>query len=292
MSNINILQACNFTQPCNSWRRIKHDFLHHFHKPRVDLLVWILITKLAPTYYRKLDRLMNDNGRYHELACWRKAFKRDWKRSATTPITLPLNDKYRLNVLTWVCTCPHFCKSRFLLCKHLVQSVHPVPPIFFLEVKRNRTTPFWQHASLVSLAKPAVDGEDMGIQPSTSAQVLNGENVKDLHGDASDESDDGVIDLGDYEPGRHQTMGEKLIARANLLREFADGLSYQVQFNDHRWVETLEREGGSLFRLASSCLDRERRFSSTRGTSPTTWERATTSAMYYRTRPPRRDAMS
>ncbi|KAJ3792935.1 hypothetical protein GGU11DRAFT_651569, partial [Lentinula aff. detonsa] len=40
---------------CEShWRRIKHDFLHHFHKPRLDLLVWILVTKLAPTYYRKL----------------------------------------------------------------------------------------------------------------------------------------------------------------------------------------------------------------------------------------------
>ncbi|KAJ7210775.1 hypothetical protein GGX14DRAFT_363219, partial [Mycena pura] len=35
------------------WRRIKRDFLHHFHKPRLDLLVWILITKLAPKYYRR-----------------------------------------------------------------------------------------------------------------------------------------------------------------------------------------------------------------------------------------------
>ncbi|KAJ7043906.1 hypothetical protein C8F04DRAFT_894863, partial [Mycena alexandri] len=35
------------------WRRIKHDFLHHFHMPRCDLLAWILIVKLAPTYYRK-----------------------------------------------------------------------------------------------------------------------------------------------------------------------------------------------------------------------------------------------
>ncbi|KAJ7220474.1 hypothetical protein GGX14DRAFT_674827 [Mycena pura] len=38
------------------WRCIKHDFLHHFHMPRCDLLAWILIVKLAPSYYRKLDR--------------------------------------------------------------------------------------------------------------------------------------------------------------------------------------------------------------------------------------------
>ncbi|KAJ3741760.1 hypothetical protein DFH05DRAFT_1573067, partial [Lentinula detonsa] len=43
------------TMICEShWRCIKKDFLHHFHKPRLDLLVWILVTKLAPTYYRKL----------------------------------------------------------------------------------------------------------------------------------------------------------------------------------------------------------------------------------------------
>ncbi|KAF8209756.1 hypothetical protein K438DRAFT_1571712, partial [Mycena galopus ATCC 62051] len=36
------------------WRRIKKDFLHHFHKPRLDLLVWILVVKLAPRYYRRL----------------------------------------------------------------------------------------------------------------------------------------------------------------------------------------------------------------------------------------------
>ncbi|KAJ7593159.1 hypothetical protein C8J56DRAFT_755743, partial [Mycena floridula] len=36
------------------WHRIKHDFLHHFANPRVDLLVWVLVTKVAPCYYRKL----------------------------------------------------------------------------------------------------------------------------------------------------------------------------------------------------------------------------------------------
>ncbi|KAJ7757209.1 hypothetical protein DFH07DRAFT_742226, partial [Mycena maculata] len=46
------------------WRRIKQDFLHHFHMPCCDLLAWILIVKLAPTYYRKLEWLLTDTGRY------------------------------------------------------------------------------------------------------------------------------------------------------------------------------------------------------------------------------------
>jgi len=63
-----------------SWRRIKHDFLHCFHMPRCDLLVWILVTKLAPTYYRKLDQLLKETGRYRELSSWRKEFKKIWRK--------------------------------------------------------------------------------------------------------------------------------------------------------------------------------------------------------------------
>ncbi|KIK55056.1 hypothetical protein GYMLUDRAFT_133009, partial [Collybiopsis luxurians FD-317 M1] len=36
------------------WCKIKNNFLHHFHKPCVDFLIWILTAKLAPIYYQKL----------------------------------------------------------------------------------------------------------------------------------------------------------------------------------------------------------------------------------------------
>ncbi|EGN98063.1 hypothetical protein SERLA73DRAFT_123461 [Serpula lacrymans var. lacrymans S7.3] len=185
---------------------------------------------------------------YRELASWRKVFKRDWKQAATSPITMPLNNKYRLNTLTWVCTCPHFSTSRFLLCKHLVQDVHPVPPLFFLEVKR-----------------------DSDIR------------------DDEESDDEGIIDVRGME---NWSVGETMVTHANLLRDFADGILYQAQFNNHQWGQSLEREGVSLFRLASHCLERERQFNLTRGTSPTTWEKTTTSAMYYRTCPPRANALS
>ncbi|KAG0693971.1 hypothetical protein DFH29DRAFT_792377, partial [Suillus ampliporus] len=35
------------------WWHIKVDYLMHFSKPRVDLLIWILVVKLAPTYYKR-----------------------------------------------------------------------------------------------------------------------------------------------------------------------------------------------------------------------------------------------
>ncbi|KAJ6586198.1 hypothetical protein B0H19DRAFT_925748, partial [Mycena capillaripes] len=69
------------------------------------------------------------------------------------------------------------------------------------------------------------------------------------------------------------------------IRDFADGLEYQRQFQDSRMLDTLEREGASFLRLADNCLSRERRVNSTRSTAPSTWERSTSNAMFYRTRP-------
>jgi hypothetical protein len=85
--------------------------------------------------------------------------------------------------------------------------------------------------------------------------------------------------------GNNSTFCECLADRIKTLRDFCDGLKYQIQFEDQRMLATVEREGAGLFRLADNCLSKERRFNSTRAASPTTWERTTTNAMYYRTRP-------
>ena len=93
--------------------------------PCCDLLIWVLVAKLAPSYYRKLDWLFANMGHYHELASWQKIFKWTWRESEQKPITLPLNDTYWPDPIKWVCTGPYFVLSRFLLCKHLVQSRLP-----------------------------------------------------------------------------------------------------------------------------------------------------------------------
>ncbi|KAJ7444262.1 hypothetical protein B0H11DRAFT_1695726, partial [Mycena galericulata] len=69
------------------------------------------------------------------------------------------------------------------------------------------------------------------------------------------------------------------------LRDFSDGIEYQRQFRDSRMLDVLEREGASFLRLAENCLSRERRVNSTRSAAPSTWERSTLNAMFYRTRP-------
>ncbi|KAJ7661459.1 hypothetical protein DFH06DRAFT_1268903 [Mycena polygramma] len=236
------------------WRRIKRDFLHHFHKPRLDLLVWILVTKLAPRYYRRLDIMLGDTGRYRELPSWRKDFKAEWKRCREVPITLPLNEKYRPDPYRWV-------------------SVHPVHPVFFLEVTRNRTTPFWPHPSLRPLDGPPA--------PSTAPVTRTvGTSAPHDDSDGGDDSDEELVDVR-----ARATYDERLTSTLGKVRDFCDAMEYQRQFHDTRMLDTLDREGASFFRLIDQCLMRERRENPTRSAAPNTWDRSTANAMFYRTRP-------
>ncbi|KAJ7728356.1 hypothetical protein B0H16DRAFT_1470528 [Mycena metata] len=220
-----------------SSRRIKRNFLHHFHKPRLDLLVWILVVKLAPRYYRRLDIIMADRGRYRELPSWRKDFKSEWKRCREAPITLPLNEKYRPDPYRW---------SRFLLCKHLVQAVHPVDPIFFLEVTRNRTTPFWSHPTLRPLESTP---PPLGTTPVLSSATSNPARYNQFTTD--DDSDKELVEIW-----AGPTFDERLTAQCEVA---------------------------GFFRLGDQFQSREHRENSTRSVAPTMWSAG--NAMFFRTRP-------
>lgn len=242
--------------------------------------------------------MLNNIGRFRDLSSWRKAFKAQWKQCRRTRISVPLNPKYRPDPYKWVCTCPYFVKSRFLLCKHLVQAVHPVDPVFFLEVQRNRTIPFWSHPSLIPLLPPTGPTLAPVTQgaPTPAVTIIptaqSGARAEDsdAEGDdgvGSDDDDDGLVDTGnsaELNTGR-ETFDERLTAYIQTMRDFCDGLEYQRKFQDSRFLNTLERQGAGFFRLAENCLSRERRINSTRSAAPTTWEQSTANAMFYRTRP-------
>ncbi|KAJ7086004.1 hypothetical protein B0H15DRAFT_950602 [Mycena belliarum] len=249
------------------WRRIKHDFLHHFHMPRCDLLAWILIVKLAPSFYLKLDRLLTDTGRYRELPSWRKAFKREWRVLEKRPITLPVNDAYKTDAKKGLCT-----------------SVQPVPAVFFLEVKRQRTAPFWVHPLLQPLADGVQDrDEDTHDLQDGPSEEIEGSMGAATSQDWDNDEDDG--DLVDTQEDNTRTFGEAMDENIDLILEFAKGLKFQRQFRDQRMLQTLEKEGASFLRLARACLVKEKRLTSTRGKAPSTWDKSTSAAMFYRARP-------
>lgn len=276
---------------------MKEDYLHHFSMPRVDLLVWVMVTKLAPRYYQKIDVMLCDIGRYRELPKWREEFKFAWKKAEKTPITMPMNKKYKPDVKSFVCTCPQFVISRFLICKHLVQLFHPVSPVFFLEVTRNRTVPFWSHSTLRPLANTEEGIDPEGGTASTGDSHNNKTyaseddvpNAAGIDLDSDDlefeANDNQLVDM--WEGRERKTYEEEMRGKISLIRDFCDGLEHQIQFQDLRFLTTLEIEGARFFRLAGNCLSREKRQNSSRASSPTTWERSTANAMFYRSRPSR-----
>jgi hypothetical protein len=175
---------------------------------------------------------------------------------------MPLNDKYRPDPHKWVCTCPAFARSRFLTCKHLIQAVQPVPPTFFLQVKRNRTLPFWQHPTLIPLeGNPSVTANS---SHATKAADDDDDNEQDPCREASNEDDtENIVDmeatLWECDGG---TYRERLVDDITVIWDFCDRLVYQLQFEDRRMlerVETLEREGASLLRLVSAGRDGQTR---------------------------------
>lgn len=244
------------------------------------------MAKIVPAYTRKLIFRLNDIGRYREVASWRKAYKKEWRRCEQAEVNTPINPKYRPDPRRWVCTCPYFVTSRFLLCKHLVHSVKPVDAKFFLEVQRNRTTPFWSHPRLIPLLDASPNTDSDLVTHSSQHPVPHMGAPDGDQSDSEDDSDnpDGVFDTEAITRFSNQAaFGDSLQKHIRLIRDFADGLEYQQQFRDHRMLETLEREGARFFRMAQNCIDHERRFNSTRGQAPSTWEAST--AMYYRVRP-------
>ncbi|KAH8977144.1 hypothetical protein EDB86DRAFT_2818663, partial [Lactarius hatsudake] len=81
------------------------------------------------------------------------------------------------------------------------------------------------------------------------------------------------------------TVKEQMENYIHIIQDFCDGLEFQVQFQDPRFLRMLEREGAGFLKLAQNCLSRERCSNSSRAASPLTWERETTNALFFRSCP-------
>lgn len=159
------------------WRKIKHQYLHAFSCPRVDLLVWVLITRLQPDYDSKLNFLKNQKNRIRSLTSWRQDFKKEWRKLELRTATLT----HETNAAMWICSCEAFVLNRFLLCKHLVQSVHKISlgSYFFHEVKRNYTRPFYEHRELRPINQEREENSDVdGSSDFSNGSCHNYEGMK------------------------------------------------------------------------------------------------------------------
>lgn len=161
----------------NFWRQLKHDFLHHHLRPRLDELTYILVEHVTPAYLERAEILDDDwrYGRAHQLSTWQKYFKRSWLHLAKIECSAR---EYRTDVSSWTCNCGSQKYNAHLLCKHLVQAVHAPSGRFFTEIRRRRTTPIYRHPELrvhTSTTTPTANSHEATLADMDMGSVTDGD---------------------------------------------------------------------------------------------------------------------
>lgn len=181
------------------WRNIKHRDLAEFNRPRLDLVTHIVVTNVLPRVKRRLDYIRGERrvGRGGEVAGWQKDFRSAWKdfsrtdehRLVAKELAIRKTSKtsknraerleqmaaegerepgeYYMDLEKWVCSCPAFLISRFLLCKHLVREANtklnnkPLSDLsFFANLRRNHFPPYYNIAGIHCELDADSDQED------------------------------------------------------------------------------------------------------------------------------------
>ncbi|KAF8912407.1 hypothetical protein CPB85DRAFT_1561485 [Mucidula mucida] len=259
----------------NFWRHLKHGPLQHLHNPRLDQLVWVLITDIGPRIEAKMERWDDDfrAGRSRELTPLQKAFKAEWKKLAEAKI----NGSYETNIEQWTCSCGRQKYSPYLLCKHLVQAVEVPGPRFFQEVVRRRVAPFYRHPLLIAKGEapfPDLDesqksirnGDDRPITGTAMAASLTARGYgKRKHSELDGPHDErhrqvarpvqgtadepivisgssSPIHMSDAEDDEYEAARERVRKRAEELELAAKIMREQCELDSKIWVKSIDRE--------------------------------------------------
>src|SRR3954453_6547800 len=86
------------------WRKIKHDYLHRFNRPRIDLVLWILTSRVVPDAVTRMKSIQSGDHR-KATASWRKAYKRQWKKLTDRKVEAENIQKYHTSPAKWTCAC-------------------------------------------------------------------------------------------------------------------------------------------------------------------------------------------
>jgi hypothetical protein len=180
------------------WKVIKHHDLGMFNRPRLDLVVHVLITKLLPRVRVTLATVLQTR----RTGCaaiptdWQKEFRAQWidmskpdeqcnieqqlavlksakksKGRAEKLAELEADAErpsgtYHTDIGRWTCSCPSYLISQFLLCKHIARTVNARIPGFnprddlgfFTSLRRNRLPPFYYILHIHDQASSQHDG--------------------------------------------------------------------------------------------------------------------------------------
>ncbi|CAK5266892.1 unnamed protein product [Mycena citricolor] len=230
----------------NFWRNLKHRTLHNFLHPRLDQLIYLIVTDVVPRFEASMLKFdpMWRLGRSKELTPWQSAFKADWKKLSTRSLGNNAAQTHVTDLSSWTCSCGQQKYNAFLLCKHLVQAVQPPDGKFFREVYRRRVIPFYWHPSLRAMDGSPID--DAKFSPSKLAgDVVDDPELRSNSGTVTRKSKRGVkrlrspsqpADAGTVSVGQTiDSMGDDfddLIARSSSPQPSEASVRPDEEFDD------------------------------------------------------------
>src|SRR5207253_10856671 len=113
------------------WKLLKHKFLKLFVRPRLDLLIYIIIYHVFPYKRRKWVQHLNTR----ELPRWYSKFKQQWRHCYDEACsgngiltTLERGERlYDTRRDNWTCGCSYYQQRPPKVCKHLVAGLEKAP---------------------------------------------------------------------------------------------------------------------------------------------------------------------
>ncbi|CAG8832393.1 31772_t:CDS:2, partial [Gigaspora margarita] len=120
------------------WQVLKCRYKYNYNHPRLDRLTQIIVEQMIADFDIKLTHYFTKRS----FPTWWDAFKLDWIKKADINIEHDMDERYHVDTTNWICSCPAYLYSRYLICKHLIikkngKSFLPT----FLETKRRHDYP-------------------------------------------------------------------------------------------------------------------------------------------------------
>ncbi|KAJ7173524.1 hypothetical protein C8R46DRAFT_892769 [Mycena filopes] len=291
----------------NFWKQLKHGFLHNHLRPRLDQLIWILVTQVTPAYLARAQILSDGHrlGRSKAPTQFQKQFKTMWVKLENRTLAVDADRKYITSVEHWTCTCKSQPLNSCHLCKHLVDAVGHPPPQFWTRVVRRRKQPLYCDPALFARGREQpnyiepVDGSitdgDDHVLSGDSTVLGGGGGWRDLdfttssllgkrarspsHDDASSDDAEEVQrqffpsfdthDSDEEEEVRVDNYCDHLAKRATELEQGAAIIRAQLAHRNKLWMSSMSKRdiGGDVALMVADV----RRFESTSRVRDTTW---------------------
>ncbi|KAI1002276.1 hypothetical protein K3495_g5924 [Podosphaera aphanis] len=213
-----------------------------------------------------MDAIRSKNHR-KAVAVWRKPFKENWDDLLDSVVNQDLL-KYHKNPIKWTCAYPGFLLSRILDCKHIKFCYEKISdrPKLFLEIERQRDSPFWVHEQLTLRPEH---------RPSMIEIPSDNENESDSDNETGSETEFSENDLANLEGGilsfndgaSHFELDSQIAVRTAIL----EILKQQKSIGNTKFVE-LYFNGKTDFASDKILLEEIQRIERQR-TMPATWSR-------------------